>query len=129
GELEDEGERGVYVRDTIAPLLSGAADEAVWKAVRPACLALALGGVLLGFAAAGLVVGFALYASVALAQWARGFGRGFELGAELGARLDEVLLSRAVMRAAHAVVAIAAGAWLVGGLAHAGRTSAETAFL
>ncbi|MFQ5601377.1 MAG: PTS system mannose/fructose/sorbose family transporter subunit IID, partial [Candidatus Krumholzibacteriia bacterium] len=89
-ELEGRVEGARRVRDLLAAPLSGAADVFFWGALRPACLTLAVAGVLAGQAGLGLVAAFlAFNVPLAVVRW-RGFRRAAAAGEQLPQQLDSV---------------------------------------
>jgi hypothetical protein len=117
------------LRDVVAPALSGIGDAHVWKAVRPACLVVAVAGVLLGHAAAGIVVACMLYGACAITTMARGYAHGARFGSALGRRLDAVRPSLVRERVARRIAGIGAGALYGYGIVHAWHEAPLAAFL
>jgi mannose/fructose/N-acetylgalactosamine-specific phosphotransferase system component IID len=128
-EAEGHGADAVRTRDQLGPPLSGIGDAHVWKALRPACLVIAVAAVLFMAPRFGLVLACALYAASALRQVTHGFARGATLGHDLGRHIEAVRPSQAAGRAARSVVGTGAGALCGFGLVRAWQTAPSAAFL
>jgi mannose/fructose/N-acetylgalactosamine-specific phosphotransferase system component IID len=128
-EVEGRGAEAARVRDVVAPPLSGMGDASVWNAIRPACVAIGVAGVLAGVPRLGVVLACALYATAALLHVLRGFARGAALGGDLARHVDRVRPSPALRRAARSAVGIAAGALYGFGLVRAWQAAPGAAFV
>jgi hypothetical protein len=128
-EQEGRGADAVRVRDVVSPVLSGMGDVYVFRAVRPACIALALTGVFAGAPLAGLLVGFGLYAAAAFVQFRRSFTRGAALGGDVGRSAAQLRPPAPVARLGRIAVALAAGAWVAWGLVRAWQAAPSAAFV
>lgn len=111
-EGEDQGERAVHVRESLAAPLSGAGDVFYWGALRPAALVWAVVALLAGWPwlALGVACGAFAFAAV-LGRW-RAFRRGAAAGGELAALQRGVRPPRAWIGPLRASVALGAGVLL-----------------
>ena len=128
-EEEGRGAEAADLRDRLSGPLSGAGDLHVWKAVRPAALALVLAGVLFGQPLAGFLVAWLLHALALGRTWHRGFRRGWALGTGLEASFAQVRPNPRLDEALRSALGIAAGALAGWGLVGGWQTAPSTAFL
>ncbi len=128
-ESERRGAEAVRMRDIVSPVLSGIGDIFVWSRCRPACLVLAVTGVLVGSPVVGLLTALGVYIAVLAVHTWHGFAAGAAAGADLARKLPALQPSRAVARAAHVILGLATGAWCVAGGIHAWRVAPSAAFL
>jgi hypothetical protein len=128
-ELEQRGVDAARVRDALGPPLSGMGDAFVWKALRPACLVVAVAGVVAGVPLTAIAIACALYVAAALYQVCAGYARGVALGADLVRHVERVRPSPAIATAARRLAGLAAGALYGYGLVRAWEAAPGAAFL
>jgi len=129
--LEDDG-RGpdaVRLRDRLAGPLSGVGDVHVWKSVRPAVLAVALAGLLVGHPLVGIGVAMLVHVLALGSTWSRGFRRGWALGGELESAFARVRPSARLDRLLQSGLGVLAGALAGWGLVGAWQSAPSSAFL
>jgi hypothetical protein len=128
-ESEGRGADAVRLREIAAPPLSGLGDAVVWKALRPACVFIAVAAVLLGGATAGIVAACVIYAACAVQQVHRAAEHGAALGGDLARHIDAVRPAARAGRVARRIAATGAGALYGYGIVRAWETAPSAAFL
>jgi hypothetical protein len=118
-EREQDGERAVQVRDTLAAPLSGAADLFYWGALRPAASTCGMVALLAGSAWLAAALACGLFAVPALAGRWRAFRAGAGAGGDLVAQQARARPPRAWIGPLRAGVALGAGV-ILGWCARAG---------
>lgn len=128
-ESEGRGDEAERLRQRLAGPLSAVGDVHVWKVIRPASLAIALLGVLVGRPVLGLVLSASLYAVLLLRTWLGGLRGGWARGGALEGAFAEVRPDPRWDRVVQAGLGVVAGGLAGWGLSGGWHAAPSTAFL